>query len=109
MCIYVYCGATSSTFLYLTVCLKKGGSASELFDNVRNKLFSLPDECVVYPAHDYKGRSESSIAEEKLHNPRLKLENTKEKYLEIMGNLKLDLPKKIDASLPANLRDGANA
>lgn len=76
---------------------------------MRNKLFALPDTCSVFPAHDYKGHSESSVAEEKEHNPRLKIANSKETFLEIMDNLKLALPQKIDVAVPANMRDGADA
>jgi sulfur dioxygenase len=86
----------------------QGGSASDLYDNVRNKLFALPEECRVFPAHDYGGRMMSTISEEKQFNPRLKLTNTKEQFVEIMVNLNLPLPKKLEASLPANLRDGAD-
>jgi sulfur dioxygenase len=82
----------------------QGGSAATLFDTVHAKLFTLPDDCAVYPAHDYKGETSSTIKEEREHNPRL----TKDKaaYIELMGNLNLSYPKKIDASLPANMECG---
>jgi sulfur dioxygenase len=85
----------------------QGGSAATLYESVHSQLFCLPDDCVVFMAHDYKGHSQSSIGEEKAFNPRLKLANDKDTFVNIMDNLNLPLPKKIDASLPANLRDGA--
>ena len=82
------------------------GSPETLFESVREKLFSLPNETLVYPGHDYKGRTCSSIAEEKAHNPRLKLNNTQEQFAEIMNNLNLPNPKQIDRAVPANLKCG---
>ena len=58
----------------------------------------------LYPAHDYKGRTQSTVGEEKAHNPRLS--KPLEEFVEIMANLNLPYPKKIDASLPANLQCG---
>lgn len=82
------------------------GSSDKLFDSVRNQLFVLPDETLVYPAHDYKGRTMSTIGEEKALNPRLGMAKSKEEFVEIMTNLKLDYPKRIDEALPANLKCG---
>ena len=82
------------------------GSSDKLFKSVREKLFSLPKETKVYPAHDYKGRTSSTIAEEREFNPRLKLENTLQDFKKIMSELKLDPPKKIKESVPANMRCG---
>ncbi|CEF99331.1 Beta-lactamase-like [Ostreococcus tauri] len=84
----------------------QGGSSEKLFESVRNQLFVLPDETLVYPAHDYQGRTMSTIAEEKALNPRLGVAKTKEEFVEIMNNLKLDYPKQIDKALPANLKCG---
>jgi sulfur dioxygenase len=69
-------------------------------------LYSLPDECAVFPGHDYKGQMSSTIGEEKALNPRLKLANSKEQFVDIMNNLKLAMPKKIDVAVPANLMCG---
>ncbi|WIA11128.1 hypothetical protein OEZ85_011271 [Tetradesmus obliquus] len=80
------------------------GDAGLLYDSVHSKLFTLPDDTLVYPAHDYKGRTCSSIAEEKAHNPRLS--KNKEEFVEIMNNLGLPYPKQIDRALPANLKCG---
>lgn len=84
----------------------QGGSASVLFDSVHSQLFTLPDECIVYPAHDYKGRFSSTIEKEKTTNPRLGGGKTKEEFTEIMNNLNLSYPKKIDVAVPANMRCG---
>ena len=84
----------------------QGGSSERLFESVREKLFNLADETVVYPAHDYKGFTRSSIGLEKSLNPRLNLDVTKEQFVELMTNLKLDPPKKIQESVPANLQCG---
>merc|ERR1719329_2024064 len=84
----------------------QGGSSEKLYDSVRTQLFELPDETLVYPAHDYKGRMVSTIGEEKELNPRLGLKKTKEEFVKIMSNLNLAYPKIIDESLPANLKCG---
>ena len=84
----------------------QGGSASDLYDNVHSQLFTLPDVCVVYPAHDYKGRFSSKIGVEKENNPRLGGTKTKEEFIEIMKNLNLSYPKKLDVAVPANMRCG---
>jgi sulfur dioxygenase len=103
-----YCVFTGDTLL-IRGCGRtdfQQGSSERLFQNIREKLFKLPDETLVYPAHDYKGRMASSIGEEKQFNPRLKLSNSKEQFVEIMKNLKLDQPKQIHIAVPANLRCG---
>ncbi len=82
------------------------GNSSTLFHSVREKLFKLPDNTLIYPGHDYKGRTSSSIAEEKEFNPRLNLKKSETEFIEIMQNLKLDKPKQIDIAVPANLKSG---
>eukprot|EP00565_Helicotheca_tamesis_P006857 CAMPEP_0185725776 /NCGR_PEP_ID=MMETSP1171-20130828/1945_1 /TAXON_ID=374046 /ORGANISM="Helicotheca tamensis, Strain CCMP826" /LENGTH=253 /DNA_ID=CAMNT_0028393983 /DNA_START=188 /DNA_END=949 /DNA_ORIENTATION=- len=84
----------------------QGGSAETLYESVHSQLFSLPDDCVVYPAHDYKGRTSSKIGDEKANNPRLGGGKKKEEFVEIMNNLGLAYPKKIDVAVPANMRCG---
>lgn len=84
----------------------QGGSARDLFNSVTKRLFSLPDETVVYPGHDYKGRTASTIAEEKKFNPRLKSGITEDEFVELMNNLDLPYPKKIHEAVPANLKCG---
>ena len=82
------------------------GSSEKLFHSVREKIFSFPDETIVYPAHDYKGFTSSTVGEEKLYNSRLALDKTKEEFIEIMDNLNLEHPKKIKEAVPANLNCG---
>lgn len=82
------------------------GSSEKLFHSVREKLFALPDDTIVYPAHDYKGFLETSIDLEKRLNPRLNTNISKEEFIEIMANLKLAFPKKIQEAVPANLQCG---
>lgn len=84
----------------------QAGSNKNMFHSVREKIFAFPDETIVYPAHDYNGFTSSSVWEEKNHNPRLNLKNSFEDFEEIMKNLKLPYPKKLDESLPANMRCG---
>lgn len=82
------------------------GSSSTLFRSIREKLFFLPDTTLVYPAHDYHGRTSSSIEEEKKFNPRLKLSNTESDFRKIMSELQLDHPKNIHVAVPANMNCG---
>lgn len=82
------------------------GSSEKLFTSVREKLFSLPDETLVYPAHNYQGLTCSSIKEEKEHNPRLGLQKTKEEFIQIMSDLRLANPKMMDVAVPLNLQCG---
>jgi glyoxylase-like metal-dependent hydrolase (beta-lactamase superfamily II) len=83
----------------------QGGDAGKSWDSIHNQLFTLPDSTLVYPSHDYKGWTVSSIAEEKLHNPRLS-GKSREQYIDIMNNLNLSDPKMMDVAIPANLRCG---
>jgi glyoxylase-like metal-dependent hydrolase (beta-lactamase superfamily II)/rhodanese-related sulfurtransferase len=84
------------------------GSAKTLYDSVVNELFTLPDDCIVYPAHDYRGHMSSSIYEEKRFNPRLGGDRNQSDFEGFMKNLGLDHPKRIDEALPANQRCGRN-
>lgn len=84
----------------------QNGDADTLYKSVHSKLFTLPDETLVYPAHDYKGRFVSSIAQEKRRNPRLGDGKTLKEFIEIMGNLNLPYPKFIDYALPGNRQCG---
>lgn len=83
----------------------QGGDPYRSYDSIVNKLFTLEDDTLVYPAHDYKGWTVSSIGEEKRFNPRLAGKSEAE-YVEIMNNLKLPDPKMMDAVIPANLACG---
>lgn len=84
----------------------QNGNADALFNSVREKLFSLPDDCLVYPAHDYQGRRVSSIAQEKQRNPRLGSDKTLEQFKEIMAGLKLPYPTFIGHAVPGNRQCG---
>lgn len=79
------------------------GSSERLYKSVKQNLFSLPDDTVVYPAHDYKGVQRSTIALEKKFNPRLRDGISLEQFVETMNSLQLPLPKKIHEAVPANL------
>ena len=80
----------------------QSGDADALFKSVREKLFVLPGETLVYPAHDYQQRFVSSIAQEKKRNPRLGEDKTLEEFKVIMANLNLPYPKFIDYAVPGN-------
>ena len=82
------------------------GSSEKLFHSVRERLFDFPSVTTVFPAHDYKGFTKTSIEMEQKHNPRLSLSIDKEKFKEIMANLNLANPKKIHEAVPANLQCG---
>lgn len=82
------------------------GDADALYRSVNDKLFTLPDETLVYPAHDYKERFVSSIAQEKRRNPRLGGGKTLEEFEDIMRNLNLPYPKFIDYAVPGNRQCG---
>lgn len=84
----------------------QAGDAYAAYDSLFNKLLVLPDETLVYPGHDYKGDTVSTIGEERAHNPRLQVRNADE-YAEIMDNLNLPDPKQMDIAVPANIRIGA--
>ena len=82
------------------------GDPHRLYRSVHDKLFALPDDCIVYPAHDYAGRLASSIGEERAFNPRLGGARSEADFVGFMANLGLPHPKQIDVALPANLRCG---
>ena len=81
------------------------GDAGTLYDSITRRLFSLPEDTLVYPGHDYRGRRVSTIAEEKFTNPRLS-GKTRSQFIEIMNNLDLPMPGKIVEAVSANLRGG---
>ena len=86
----------------------QSGSAAELYDSITKKLFTLPGETKLYPAHDYKGFTSSTIEAEIKYNPRAGGGRTKEEFVKIMSELKLAYPKKIDEALPANQACGSS-
>lgn len=79
----------------------QNGNAADQYYSLFNKLLKLPDDTWVYPGHDYKGWTRSTIAEEKAHNPRLQLKDLAD-YVELMNNLHLPDPKLMDVAIPAN-------
>lgn len=85
------------------------GSAHRLFASVRAQILSLPDTCLLYPAHDYRGITVTSVAEERRFNPRLGGEADEGDFAGHMDNLKLPHPKLMDVAVPANLRCGRPA
>ena len=83
----------------------QNGDAASQYESLFNRLLVLPDETAVYPGHDYKGMTVSTIAEERQFNPRLQVKS-KAEYIELMGNLKLPNPAMMDIAVPANLACG---
>ncbi|AOB32075.1 Zn-dependent hydrolase [Bordetella sp. H567] len=83
----------------------QGGDPHRSWDSIVNKLFRLPDDTVVYPAHDYRGCTATTIGEEKRFNPRLAGKSEAE-YVDIMNGLNLPAPKMMDIAVPANLSCG---
>jgi sulfur dioxygenase len=83
----------------------QNGSSRAQYDSIFNKLLRLPDDTLVYPAHDYKGDMVSTIGEEKAFNPRLQVKSIDE-YIDVMANLKLANPKMMDVAIPANMKVG---
>jgi glyoxylase-like metal-dependent hydrolase (beta-lactamase superfamily II)/rhodanese-related sulfurtransferase len=87
----------------------QGGDSRALFRSVREQVLTLPDDTAIYPAHDYEGRTVSSVGEEKRHNPRLGLARSLREFTELMAALKLPYPRRMDVSVPANLACGLPA
>jgi sulfur dioxygenase len=83
----------------------QNGDARAQYDSIFNKLLKLQDETLIFPAHDYKGDTVSTIGEEKLFNPRLQVKSM-DVYAELMNNLNLPNPKMMDVAVPANMRVG---
>jgi glyoxylase-like metal-dependent hydrolase (beta-lactamase superfamily II)/rhodanese-related sulfurtransferase len=82
------------------------GSAATLFRSLKDKVLSLPDDTRLYPGHDYKGRTVTTVAEEKAYNPRIGGDASEGDFVGFMDNLGLPHPRKIDVAVPANLRCG---
>ena len=81
----------------------QSGNSHDAYDSLFNRLLKLPEKTLVYPAHDYNGKKNSTIEIEKNNNPRLQV-SSKEEYAEIMSNLNLVNPNMIDIAVPANLK-----
>ncbi len=84
----------------------QNGNAETLYRSVCDKIFTLPDDTLVYPAHDYQHRHVSSVAQERERNPRLGGGKEMTEFVDIMMNLELPYPDKMDIAVPANLRCG---
>jgi len=84
----------------------QNGNAKDAYNSIFNKLLKLPEETLLYPAHDYKGEKVSTIGKEKKQNPRLQVKSADE-YVEIMSNLNLKKPDEIDTNVTKNIRLGA--
>jgi sulfur dioxygenase len=84
----------------------QNGDSAALYRSVRERLFTLPDDHLVYPCHDYNQRRVSTIAQERSRNPRLGGERTLEEFIKLMAELKLPYPKFIDHAVPGNKRCG---
>src|SRR5271165_5666858 len=83
----------------------QNGDARQQYESIFGRLLKLPDATLVFPAHDYKGDTVSTIGEEKACNPRLQVKSVDE-YVELMANLKLPSPKMMDLAVPANMKVG---
>ena len=83
----------------------QNGDARAQYESIFGRLLRLPEETLVYPAHDYKGDTVSTIGEERRYNPRLQVKSIDE-YIELMHNLKLANPKMMDVAVPANMKVG---
>jgi len=84
----------------------QNGNAKDAYNSIFNKLLKLPEETLLYPAHDYKGEKVSTIGKEKKHNPRLQVSSVDE-YIDIMNNLNLKKPDEIDINVSRNIKLGA--
>lgn len=83
----------------------QNGDPRMQYESIFNRLLKLPDATLVYPAHDYKGDTVSTIGEERAYNPRLQVKSVDE-YVVLMNNLKLSNPKMMDVAVPANMKVG---
>jgi glyoxylase-like metal-dependent hydrolase (beta-lactamase superfamily II)/rhodanese-related sulfurtransferase len=84
----------------------QNGDARRLYRSIQDQLFTLRDDCVVYPGHDYEGRTSTTIGEERAHNPRIGGGAREEDFVGYMTNLGLPHPKQLAIALPANMRAG---
>ena len=84
----------------------QGGNSEDSYNSIFNRLLKLPEETLLYPAHDYNGQTVSSIGKEKKFNPRLQVNSVNE-YIDIMNNLNLSKPKLMDINVASNIKLGA--
>jgi sulfur dioxygenase len=84
----------------------QSGDAGRLYDSIHDKLFSLPNDTIIYPGHDYNGLTASTIGEEKACNPRLGGNRPRHEFIALMDALELTPPKRIREAVPGNLQCG---
>ena len=84
----------------------QGGNSKDSYNSIFNRLLKLPEETLLYPAHDYNGQTVSTIGKEKKFNPRLQVNSVNE-YIDIMNNLNLSKPKLMDINVASNIKLGA--
>ena len=84
----------------------QAGDAHEMWRSIREQIFALPEDCLIYPGHDYMGRTVSTVGEEKAFNPRIGGEAQEEDFTGFMDNLALPHPRLLDIAVPANLKSG---
>jgi len=84
----------------------QGGNSKDSYNSIFNRLLKLPEETLLYPAHDYNGQTVSTIGKEKKFNPRLQVNSINE-YIDIMNNLNLSKPKLMDINVASNIKLGA--
>ncbi|MGB0591103.1 MAG: MBL fold metallo-hydrolase [Myxococcota bacterium] len=84
------------------------GDAATLYRSVHAQIYTLPPDTLIYPGHDYRGHSASTVAEEQAHNPRLKMTISEPRFVDIMGGLNLSHPERIHEALPANMECGVS-
>jgi glyoxylase-like metal-dependent hydrolase (beta-lactamase superfamily II) len=84
----------------------QNGDAKDSYESIFNKLLKLPEETLLYPAHDYNGKKVSSLGKERKNNPRLQVKSVDE-YMEIMNNLNLPKPALMDVNVNRNIKLGA--
>jgi glyoxylase-like metal-dependent hydrolase (beta-lactamase superfamily II) len=87
----------------------QGGSAETLYHSIHDKIFTLPDDALVYPGHDYHHSHVTTVSQERQRNPRLGGGKSVEEFVAIMAALKLPYPKKMEVAVPANLRCGESS
>ena len=85
------------------------GNAATLFRSITGQIFSLPDDCLIFPGHDYSGRTVTTVGEERAHNPRIGGQANERDFVGFMENLNLPHPRQIAVAVPANLRSGKPA
>ncbi len=84
----------------------RSSDAGTLYDSITERLFSLPDDTIIYPGHDYEGRSFSTVGDEKAHNPRVGNGISRDRFISISRNLQTEPPLRIHEVLPSNVRCG---